>query len=85
MDVRAAKEAIERAGDGGDDSRMHFLLWKASGDARHIKAAKLHLDFQVEHAPEECRESMLKNVRLHREIVEAWEEHGAKIEKEPCG
>jgi hypothetical protein len=28
------------------------------------------------HAPEEYRESMLKNVRLHREIMEAWEEHG---------
>mgnify|MGYP001819950990 CR=1 FL=1 len=34
------------------------------------------LDHLVEHAPEECRESVLKNVRLHREIMEAWAEHG---------
>ena len=40
--------------------------------------AKRLLDDLVEHAPEEYRESMLKNVRLNREIMEAWEEHGEK-------
>ena len=40
------------------------------------EADKRLLDHLVEHAPEEYRESMLKNVRLHREIMEAWEEHG---------
>ena len=33
-------------------------------------------------APEEYRESMLKNVRLHREIMEAWAEHGEKAGSE---
>ena len=31
---------------------------------------------RVEHAPEEYRESMLMNVRLNREIMEACEEQG---------
>jgi hypothetical protein len=30
----------------------------------------------VEHAPPECRESMVSNVRLHREIVAACKEQG---------
>jgi len=36
----------------------------------------------VEHAAEEYRESMLKNVRLHREIMAAWRKHGSEIEAE---
>ena len=35
------------------------------------------LDHLVEHAPEEYRESMLKNVRLYREIMKAWASHGS--------
>ena len=42
----------------------------------HLAGAKRLLDHRVDHAPEEYRESMLKNVRLHREIMEAWAEHG---------
>ena len=49
-----------------------FLLWRATRDPAHLAEAKRRLDFLVEHAPPECRESMLANVRLHREIVEAW-------------
>ena len=39
-------------------------------------------DHLLEHSPEEYRESMLRNIRLHREIMEAWEEHGAETGKE---
>ena len=53
-----------------------FLLWKATHDLTHLEEAKRLLDYLVEHAPAEYRESMLKNVRLHREIMEAWKEHG---------
>ena len=42
--------------------------------AERVSAADYGL--LVEHAPEEYRESMLKNVRLHREIMDAWEEYG---------
>ena len=49
-----------------------------TGHVRVSAASRGILDYRVEHAPEEYRESMLKNVRLHREIMEAWEEHGEK-------
>ena len=49
-----------------------FLLWQATRDRAHLVEAKRLLDFLVEHAPPECRESMLANVRLHREIAAAW-------------
>ena len=29
------------------------------------------------HAPEEDRDSMIEHVPLHRDILRAWEEHGA--------
>jgi hypothetical protein len=31
-----------------------------------------------DHAPEDCRETMIENVKLHRDIMCAWEEHRAK-------
>jgi len=47
------------------------------------------LDHLVEHAPDEYRESMLRNVRLNREILEAWEsvdpERAARVEGEHGG
>jgi hypothetical protein len=55
-----------------------FLLWRATNDPTHLHEANRLLDHLVEHAPEEYRESMLKNVRLHREIMEAWEEYGGE-------
>jgi hypothetical protein len=44
----------------------------------HLAEAKRLLDYRVEHAPEEYHGSMLKNVPLHHEIMEAWEEHGTE-------
>ena len=55
-----------------------FLLWRATKDTEHLAQAKRLLDNLVEHAPENCHESMLQNVRLYREIMEAWAEHGEK-------
>jgi tetratricopeptide (TPR) repeat protein len=49
-----------------------YRLWQLTGDAAHLEEAKRLLDFRVEHAPEECRESMIENVPLHREIMEAY-------------
>jgi len=59
-----------------------FRLWKVTQDAAHLTEAKRLLDYRVEHAPEEYRESMLKNVRLNREIMEAWAEHRETAGKE---
>ena len=59
-----------------------FLLWRATGDATHLVDAKHTLEGLVEDAPAELRESMLSNVCLHREIMEAWEEHGEKAGSE---
>jgi hypothetical protein len=47
--------------------------------ARKKKEAKRLLDFIVEHAPAECRESMLANVRLHREIAAAARKQGLPL------
>jgi len=51
------------------------LLWQATHDLAHLGEAKRLLDHLVAHAPLECRDSMLANVRLHREIAAAAKEH----------
>jgi tetratricopeptide (TPR) repeat protein len=53
-----------------------FLHFRATGDRAHLAEAKQLLDFLIEHAPPDCRESMLANVRLHREIAAAAKEAG---------
>ena len=81
-DVEEAKADLAEAGEGGKKKKRKYYLWKATGKREHLAEAKRLLDYRVEHAPEEYRESMLKNVRLNREIMEAWEEHGGEIETE---
>jgi hypothetical protein len=49
----------------------HFLLFRATGDRAHLAEAKRLLDHLVENAPEDCRETMLSNVSLHRAIAAA--------------
>jgi tetratricopeptide (TPR) repeat protein len=56
-----------------------FLLWQSTRDPAHLAEAKRLLDFLVEHAPPDCRESMLANVRLHREIAAAARERGLPL------
>jgi hypothetical protein len=53
-----------------------FTLFQVTGDCAHLAEAKRLLDFAVEHAPADCREAMLENVRLHREIAAAAKEAG---------
>jgi tetratricopeptide (TPR) repeat protein len=78
-DLAAARGALI-AYEGRIDARTamdaRFLLFQATRDRAHLAEAKRLLDFMVEHAPPECRESMLTNVRLHREIVAACKEQG---------
>jgi tetratricopeptide (TPR) repeat protein len=56
-----------------------FLLWQATRDPAHLAEAKRRLDFMFEYAPPDCRESMLANVRLHREIAAAAREAGLTL------
>jgi len=73
-------------GDGGEEAlagygnrmrvlektQAYFALFRATGKPEHLEEAhRLHTHL-IEHAPEECREAMVKNVPLHREIDEAW-------------
>ena len=78
-DATAAEAALADAGStlaGGAAAQVCLLLWTATHDRAHLVEAKRHLDFMVEHAPPEFRESMLANVRLHREIVAACKAEG---------
>jgi hypothetical protein len=50
----------------------HFILWKATGNEPQLTEAHRLLVELREHAPEEYRESMIENVPLNREIMEAW-------------
>jgi serine/threonine protein kinase/tetratricopeptide (TPR) repeat protein len=73
-DVAAALAALaahEGHAEAQQAMEARFLLWQATRDPAHLTEAKRLLDFLVEHAPPECRETMLANVRLHREIAAA--------------
>ncbi len=73
-DASAALAALATHGDRVEVRTLmesRFVLWQATREPSHLAEAKRLLDFLVEHAPPECRESMLTNVRLHREIVAA--------------
>jgi len=76
--VEPALAALRDAGDSGSTPQVRFFLWRATQDPIHLEEAKRLLDDRIEHAPEENRESMRNNVRLNREIMEAWERHGGE-------
>jgi tetratricopeptide (TPR) repeat protein len=59
--------------------QVRALLWQATRDTAHLAEAKRCLDFMVEHAPADCRESMLANVGIHREIAAAAREAGLPL------
>jgi tetratricopeptide (TPR) repeat protein len=63
----------------GCESRMElcFLLWRATEDTTHLCEAYRLLRKLCANATEEYRETMIQNVPLHRDIMAAWEEHGA--------
>ena len=78
-DVAAAEAALARNEERLDvrslmESRL--ALFRATGERAHLAAAKRVFDDILAHAPEDCREPMLANVRLHREIADACREAG---------
>jgi tetratricopeptide (TPR) repeat protein len=70
-DGAAAVDAFAAAGESADTPHTRYLLWRATGDRAHLFEAKRLLLEMVEHAPANCRETMVASVRLHREILEA--------------
>jgi serine/threonine protein kinase/tetratricopeptide (TPR) repeat protein len=80
-DAATTLAALAEYGDcvaHGTRMNAHFRIWEVTKDKTHLAEAKQLLDFAVEHAPEECRTSMIENVPLHRDIMKAWTEHGEK-------
>jgi len=73
-DAGAALEALRECGDRlavYDAVEARFSLWRATKDPEHLKEARRMLAHLRNHAPEECRDTILLNVPLHREILAA--------------
>jgi len=73
-DVEAAAAARKEHGDNlhySDRMNVHFRLWELTQDASDLEEAKRILQHALDHAPEEARESMVRNVRLQRAVYEA--------------
>jgi len=60
-----------------DRMEAHFLLFQATTDRTHLEESHRLLCYLRDHAPEEYRETMVVNVPLDRDIMEAWEERQA--------
>jgi hypothetical protein len=54
-----------------DRLECRLLLWRLTGDAAHLAAARAIDQEILGRAPAACRESMLANVALHREVAAA--------------
>jgi hypothetical protein len=48
--------------------RAQWVLWRTTRDAARLAEARRLLDFIEMHAPEDCRASVVENVRVHRQI-----------------
>ena len=59
-------------------TRLGRRLWELTQDQTHLTEAHRLLEHPRDHAPEDCRDSMIENVSLYRDIMKAWEEHGEK-------
>ena len=72
VDRVGAYAEVEDRLDPGDRRDACYLLWKATGERSYLEAAKLLLDEMIGHADAGARASMLKNLRVNREIMSAW-------------
>jgi tetratricopeptide (TPR) repeat protein len=64
---------------------VHYLLWRATGEAKHLEVARDLLSRLAANAPERYRTTLRENVRLHREVEEAAQRHAqapAELESE---
>jgi tetratricopeptide (TPR) repeat protein len=78
-DVQSALDALEEHEEGvTHQGKMaaRFHLWELTKDKAHLGKAHRLLTCLCDHAPESCRTSMIENVPLHRDIMQAWGELG---------
>ena len=78
-DIAAALAALAEHEENVEHSartEARFRLWELTRDHEHLVEAHRLLEHLQDHAPEDCRGSMIENVPLHREILMAWQEHG---------
>jgi tetratricopeptide (TPR) repeat protein len=77
-DLAAALDALE-AHEGRVEvsaaMEARLVLFRATGQRPHLVEAKLLLDRVVANAPPECRETMIANVRVHRDVTQAARKH----------
>jgi tetratricopeptide (TPR) repeat protein len=59
--------------DSRDVIEARFVLWRATREPEHLEDAHALLMKMRDHAPADCRTSMIENVPLHRDIAAAWE------------
>ncbi|MHC4931351.1 MAG: serine/threonine-protein kinase [Planctomycetota bacterium] len=78
--ARAALQEYEESVSHEAKTEYRFRLWELTKESTHLAEAKRLLDFAVDHSPTECRESMIENVPLHRDIMRAWTKDGAKAD-----
>ena len=67
----AALETPGREPGHAEAMEARFLLWRATGDAVHLREARRLLTRLEERAPESLRRTLLERVPLHRAIAEA--------------
>jgi hypothetical protein len=77
-DSSAAVSALDEIGEAEDSAGLRWSLHQATGERAHLEAAKRLLDEQLAKVPGEYHEAMCTNLRVNREILAAWEEHGAE-------
>ncbi|MEM7248679.1 MAG: protein kinase [Acidobacteriota bacterium] len=56
--------------------QARHALWQASGEASELVEAHELLEHLRANAPEDCRESLVERVALHRAVAAAWAERG---------
>ncbi|MHC5033150.1 MAG: serine/threonine-protein kinase [Planctomycetota bacterium] len=69
--VDPCREALEEHGPHmqlADRLEAHFLLWKATRDPAQLQEARELLRYLIDNAPEECRETMVTNNPVYREL-----------------
>jgi hypothetical protein len=74
----AALAEHQELAEHGAKMDARFRLWELTEDKAHLEEAHRLLCYALDHSPEEHRTSMTENVPLHRDIMQAWEEHGEK-------
>jgi len=68
-DAAAAERELESRMSMPVEMHARYLLYRATGNAEHLAAARASLEKLRENAPEGDREAMLECNRLHRAIV----------------